>query len=333
MVNNFEKEPIYIIAFLYNMTIKDIHKQKINNKPKVLVILGTTSAGKTSLGVKLAAEFKGEIISADSRQVYKGMDIGTGKDLKEYKLNGKKIKYHLIDVASPKQQFDVSKYQELAFKAIRDILRRNKLPIIVGGTGLYLQAVVDNLKLSSVKPDLKKRALLEKLSAPELFERLSKLKPEFAVRLNNSDKHNKRRLIRYIEVVGSDGFEKTGRQDSIYDFLVLGLDFSDEIIKGKIIKRINDRLDSEDMVKEVENLHKNGLSWERLESFGLEYKFISQYLQEKFDYETMVDKLSTASYRFAKRQKTWFRRFEKQGGKINWIHNQLEAERIIKTWL
>jgi len=315
------------------MAIKDIPNKKVNNKPKILVILGTTSAGKTSLGVKLASEFSGEIISADSRQVYKGMDIGTGKDLGEYKVNGKKIKYHLIDVVSPKQKFDLAKYQKLADYAIKDILRRGKLPIIVGGTGLYIQALVDNLKLSSVKPDLKKRALLEKFSAPELFKKLIKLKPEFAARLNNSDKNNKRRLIRYLEVIGSDGFEKTGRQDSPYNFLVLGLDFSDEIIKARIIKRIKDRLDNEDMVQEVEDLHKDGLTWERLESFGLEYKFISQYLQEKFDYEIMIDKLSTASYRFAKRQKTWFRRWQKQGQKINWIKDVAAARKLISQFL
>ncbi len=315
------------------MTTKDIPNKKANNKPKILVILGTTAAGKTSLGVKLASDFKGEIVSADSRQVYKGMDIGTGKDLAEYKVNGKKIKYHLIDVVSPKQQFDLAKYQKLAFKAIEDILKRKKLPIIVGGTGLYIQVLVDNYKLTSVKPDLKKRASLEKLSLEELFKKLSKLKPEFAARLNNSDKNNKRRLVRYLEVINTEGFAKTGRQDSPYDFLVLGLDFPDEIIRERINKRIKDRLDNEDMVGEVADLNKGGLSWERLESFGLEYKFISQYLQDKLDYDTMVDKLSTASYRYAKRQKTWFRRFEKQGGKINWVSDLANAEKVINQWL
>jgi len=315
------------------MTVKDIPNKKAESKPKILVILGTTSAGKTSLGVKLANEFNGEIISADSRQVYKGMDIGTGKDLGEYKVNGKKIKYHLIDVVSPKQKFDLAKYQKLANSAMADILHRGRLPIIVGGTGLYIQALVDNLKLSSAKPDLKKRALLEKFSASELFKKLTKLKPEFAARLNNSDKNNKRRLIRYIEVINSDGFEKTGRQNSPYDFLVLGLDFSDEIIKERIIKRIKDRLDNENMVQEVSDLHKNGLTWERLESFGLEYKFISQYLQEKFEHEVMIDKLSVASYRFAKRQKTWFRRWQKQGQKINWVKDSSEAKKLISQFL
>lgn len=315
------------------MAIKDIHNKKNNDRPKILVVLGTTSAGKTSLGVQLAYELNGEIVSADSRQVYKGMDIGTGKDLSEYKVNGRKIKYHLIDVISPKQKFDLAKYQKLARLALEDILRRRKLPIIVGGTGLYIQALVDNYELSRVKPDLKKRVQLEKLSVPELFKKLSELKPDFASRLNNSDKNNPRRLIRYLEVVSSGSLEINQRRQSPYDFLLLGLNLPDKILKAKIEKRIIDRLEKEDMIGEVKNLQKNGVSWQRLESFGLEYKFISQYLQDKFDYATMLDKLSTASYRFAKRQKTWFKRWEKQGQKISWLKDKNSALSIINKWL
>ncbi len=314
------------------MAIKDIHNLLNNKKPKVLVLLGTTSAGKTSLGVKLAHELKGEIISADSRQVYKGMDIGTGKDLGEYIVNGHKIKYHLIDVISPKQKFDLAKYQKLAQLAIKDILRRGKLPIIVGGTGLYIQALVDNYQLVKAKPDLIKRAQLEKLSLPELFKKISDLKPDFASRLNNSDKNNPRRLIRYLEVISSGSLGINERQQSPYDFLVLGLNLPDKILKAKITKRIIDRLEKEDMIAEVRNLQKNGVPWQRLVSFGLEYKFISQYLQDNFDYATMLDKLSTASYRFAKRQKTWFKRWEKQGTKINWVKDVDGALKIINKW-
>jgi len=303
-----------------------------SHKPKVLVVLGTTSAGKTSLAVKLAAELGGEIISADSRQVYKGMDIGTGKDLREYKVKGKKIKYHLIDIASPKQEFNLAKYQKLAFKTIKDVLDRKKLPIIVGGSGLYLQAIVDNFQLSSSKPDLKKRAELEKLSLEELLKRLQKLKPEFAARLNNSDSHNQRRLIRYLEIIEINAPEKTISTQPTYDFLLLGLNLPDDILKEKIITRLNDRLE-EGLVDEVKNLHKEGVSWERLLSFGLEYKFVSQYLKDELDYEVMVEKLSTALYRFAKRQKTWFRRWEKQGRKINWIEDLKSAKEVINKWL
>ncbi|MFA5130924.1 MAG: tRNA (adenosine(37)-N6)-dimethylallyltransferase MiaA [Patescibacteria group bacterium] len=304
----------------------------ISARPKVLVILGTTSAGKTGLAVKLAAKLGGEIISADSRQVYKGMDIGTGKDLNEYIVKGKKIKYHLIDVVSPKQTFDLSKYQKLAFKAIEDVLSRGKLPIIVGGSGLYLQALVDNYKLTSVKPDLKKRAILEKLSREELLKKLEKEKPEFAARLNNSDKNNKRRLVRYLEIIETPGEEGNKKGESKYDYLVTGLNCPDDILKVRILKRLNDRLE-EGLVEEVKSLHREGVSFERLIGFGLEYKFVSQYIQEKFEYEEMITKLNTALYRFAKRQKTWFRRWEKQGQKIKWLKDLGEAEKVAIKWI
>jgi len=314
------------------MSNKNVKIGEIIPKPKVLVILGTTSAGKTSLAVKLAAALGGEIISADSRQVYKGMDIGTGKDLAEYKVAGKKIKYHLIDVVSPKQKFDLAKYQKLAGKAILDILKRKKLPIIVGGSGLYLQAIVDNYILDNVKPDLKKRALLEKLTLEELYKKLEKVKPEFTARLNNSDRNNKRRLVRYLEIVATPGAEAKGREESPYEFLLIGLNAPDDILKERIIKRLSDRLE-EGLVEEIKSLNRAGVSWEKLISFGLEYKFVSQYIQDKFEYEEMVQKLNTALYRFAKRQKTWFKRWEKQGRKINWVKDLTDATRQIKKWL
>lgn len=301
--------------------------------PKVLVILGTTSAGKTNLGVRLAAQFNGEIISADSRQVYKGMDIGTGKDLSEYTIGKRKIKYHLIDIVSPKQKFDLAKYQKLAWAAIADVLQRDKLPIIVGGTGLYVQALVDNYKLSSVKPDPKKRARLEKLSVSELFEKLKIIKPEFAARLNNSDKNNKRRLVRYLEIIENNSSEKSESEKSPYDFLLIGRDWPDQILKTRIIERLLFRLETEDLISEVKKLHQSGVSYERLISFGLEYKFVSQYLADKLDYDVMVEKLGTAIYRFAKRQKTWLRRWEKQGKKINWVEDYSAAEKLITAWL
>lgn len=327
------------------MATKVIHKNELKiamkPRPKVLVILGTTSAGKTGLGVKLAAELDGEIISADSRQVYKGMDIGTGKDLKEYKIGSKKVKYHLIDVVSPLDEFDLAKYQKLAFKAIDDVLRRGKLPIVVGGSGLYLQAIVDNYQLSSVKPDLKMRAVLEKLSVVELFAKLEKLKPDFAVRLNNSDKNNKRRLIRYVEIAEQDGVKQTKKKvpaapvvksELSYDFLLIGLNWPDDVLKERIFGRLHDRMEKEGMIREIERLHDEGVSWERLISFGLEYKFVTRYILEEADYDTMVEKLGTAIYRFAKRQKTWFKRWEKQGKKIEWVKDIKDVKKIITDW-
>ena len=165
---------------------------------KVIVILGPTASGKTAVGVKLAKALKGEIVSADSRQVYRGMDVGTGKDLAEYG----KIPYHLIDVADPQEIFDLAQYQKLAFEAINDILRRGKLPIVAGGSGLYLQALVDGYQLSTVKPDAKLRAGLEQKTLAELQKILAKQNKIFFAKLNNSDRNNKRRLIRYIEITG-----------------------------------------------------------------------------------------------------------------------------------
>ncbi|MFA6194730.1 MAG: tRNA (adenosine(37)-N6)-dimethylallyltransferase MiaA [Patescibacteria group bacterium] len=310
------------------MAIKNIH----NHKPKVLAILGTTSAGKTGLAVKLAAELRGEVVSADSRQVYKGLDIGTGKDLAEYKVGRKNIPYHLIDVASPKTQFDLAKFQKLAFKAIDDILRRGQLPIVVGGSGLYLQALVDNYDLSNVQAKSANREKWEKMSADRLFALVVKKKPEFASRLNNSDKNNPRRLARYLEIIESEGLEKVGQRESRYDFLILGLNWSDKILRERIVQRLLDRLEKEGLAAEVKRLNNEGVSWERLQAFGLEYKFVSRHLLGELLYPEMVEKLSTALYRFAKRQKTWFKRWEKQGAKINWIKDMTGAEKKIRKW-
>jgi tRNA dimethylallyltransferase len=315
------------------MANKVNHKLKDVKKPKILVILGPTASGKTHLGVELAAEFNGEIISADSRQVYKGMDIGTGKDLAEYKIEGKKIPYHLIDVADPHDKFDLAQYQVQALEAIKDILRRSRLPIIVGGSGLYLQAVVDNYQLSSTGANQEKRREREKLTAAELFQQLQTTQPDFASRLNNSDKNNPRRLIRYLEILESGAGAKNGKRETPYDFLLLGLTWPDKILRQRIEYRLLERLGKEGLIAEVKKLQQSGLSWERLQSFGLEYKFISQHLLGELTYEEMIKKLSAASYRFAKRQKTWFKRWEKQGAQITRVKDRTAASTEIKSWL
>ncbi len=324
------------------------------NNNKIIVILGPTSSGKTGLAVKLAYEFNGEIVSADSRQVYRGMDVGTGKDLDEYLVKGVRhpigcrtpyrIPYHLIDVVSPKTEFSLAKYQKLAYKTIDDILARGKLPIIVGGTGLYLQAVVDGYELSKVKPDKKLREKLEKLNADQLFKKLQKLKPDFADRLHESDKKNKRRLIRYIEICkdtecpsllrrsGYGGRVGHSVSNADYDFLLIGLTWSREVLMERIYKRLIGRLEKEYMIGEVERLHKQGVTWKRLESFGLEYKYISLYLQKKLIYEEMVKKLNIAIRQFAKRQMSWFRRWERQETKIYWVKDRGEAEKLVRRF-
>jgi len=302
-------------------------------KTKVVVILGCTASGKTGLGIKLADLFGGEIISADSRQVFKGMDVGSGKDLHDYIKA--KIPYHLIDVVKPNTKFSLAKFQRLAEAAINDIWRRGKLPLIVGGTGLYLQAIIEDYKLAEVKTDLKQRAELETKSAEELFSKLDSLSSEFASRLNNSDRNNKRRLARYIEIFEQDS-DFTPRKfaaNTKYDFLLIGIDWSIEVLEQRIKKRLSDRLEKEDMIGEIKRLHQEGVSWKRLEGFGLEYKYVAWYLQGKIDYEAMVEKLNIAIRQFAKKQKTWWKRWEKQGAKINWVENFLEAKDLVRRFV
>jgi len=300
----------------------------IKNDKKIIVILGPTASGKTKLAVELAEKFNGEIVSADSRQVYRGMDIGTGKDLAEYS-----VPYHLIDVVNPKLRFDLAQYQKLAFAAIDDILGRGKLPILAGGSGLYLQAVVENYKLSEAKKDLTLRKELEKLSAVELFLKLKKLAPKLAEKLNQSDKNNKRRLTRYLEIVGQDQNFKSRAGKRKYDAIIIGINYSRDTLKQRIFKRLLERLKEQNMIGEVEALHRQGLSWKRLEEFGLEYKFIALYLQGKLQYEEMVEKLNQAIYQFAKRQLTWFKRWEKQGANINWVKDNKKIEKLVKDYL
>jgi len=314
--------------------MKSFQKEK-TKKLKILVVLGPTASGKTALAVSLARRFKGEIVSADSRQVYKGMDIGSGKDLQEYGRGANKIPYHLIDVVSPEEDFNVAKYQKLAKEAIEDIAGRNKLPILTGGTGLYLQSIIDGFRLFPKQPDLDKRRELEAKSVSELYHLLEKIKPDFAIKLNNSDRNNPRRLIRYLEIISSGGSLEKPKADKRMDFLILGLRQDDNLMRERILKRIIVRLEKQDMIDEVLRLLDEGISSRKLISFGLEYRFITWYLEDKLSYDEMIEKLLLASYRFAKRQKTWFKRLEKQGRKINWLEGDVkkEAEKLVSAWL
>ncbi len=304
----------------------------MKTNPKILVIIGPTASGKTKLAVELARAHNGEIISADSRQVYKGMDIGTGKDLAEYGKGKTAVKYHLIDVADPIMPYDLYQYQKTAQKAILDLLKRGKLPVIVGGSGLYLQALVDGYQLNTLSSRTTESSDLELKTLKEIQALIIKLDKKFFTRLNNSEKNNKRRLIRYLEILKASGniLEAKPRiKKPPYDFTVIGLELGIETLRKRIKQRILDRLKNDAMIKEVEKLHTDGLSWERLESFGLEYKFVSQFLQKKLSREEMISKLSIATGQFAKRQMTWFRRWEKQGREIHWI-KATELKKIAK---
>lgn len=305
--------------------------QDKNNK--LLVIVGPTATGKTKLAVKLARLFNGEIVSADSRQVYKGMDVGTGKDLSDFTFApGESIPYHCIDIVSPRTDFNAAKYLKCARKAIDDIIKRDKLPILAGGSGLYFQSLVDGYDFSHIAPDKTLRNRLEKKSVVELQQTLKKLDPSLQGIITN-----KRYLIRYIEILSSSPkslHEALHKQGSGYNCLVIGMKMPREQIIKKIDRRLIERLHHENMVQEVYDLHyKDKISWKRLESFGLEYKFISQYLQNKLTESQMIGKLAIAIHQFAKRQMSWLRRWERQGQKINWVSTHAEAKNLLRNWL
>ncbi|MFA5764048.1 MAG: tRNA (adenosine(37)-N6)-dimethylallyltransferase MiaA [Candidatus Paceibacterota bacterium] len=278
-------------------------------KPKVLVILGPTATGKSDIAVKIAKKYNGEVISADSRQVYKGMDLGSGKITKKEMLG---VLHHLLDVASPNTIFSVSKYKRLAEKEIEKMIKRKKLPIICGGTGFYIDSIVKNISLPEVKPNKKLRAQLEKRSAEELFKMLKKLSPS---RAKDIDRHNKVRLIRAIEIAKALGnIPKITERPSKYDFLLIGIDVRDVLLKKRIEKRLLKRIEL-GMISEVRKLHKQGVSWKRLGSFGLEYRQVALYLQNKISKGQMIENLKNEIWHFVKRQRTWFKRNEE----IKWF--------------
>ncbi|MBI3337060.1 MAG: tRNA (adenosine(37)-N6)-dimethylallyltransferase MiaA [Candidatus Staskawiczbacteria bacterium] len=296
---------------------------------KLIVILGPTASGKTQLAIKLAKKFNGEIISADSRQVYKGMDIGSGKVTKK-EMQG--IPHYLLDVANPKNKFTVSQYQKLVQVAIKKIRKKDKIPFLVGGSGFYIQSIVDEIIIPEVKPDWKLRKELRKKSAKELFLMLKNLDPE---RTKTIDENNPRRLIRALEIVIKTGAEVPALnklKKPAFNVLEIGIAKSKDEIKKLINKRLLKRLNQPNggkMVLEVKNLKTSGLSFKRLEEFGLEYRFVAQYLQNKITYQEMVDKLKKEIENFAKRQMTWFKRDKR----VHWIKNYKEAEELVKSFL
>src|SRR3989344_630522 len=271
----------------------------------VIAVVGTTASGKSSLAVEIARLIGGEIISADSRQVYTGLNIGTGKITKR-EMRG--VSHHLLDVANPKRMMSVVQFERLATRAISDILKRGKVPIIGGGTGLYFDAVLTNTSFPEVPPNTKLRHKLEKLPAEKLFEKLKMLDP---ARAQTIDPKNPRRLIRAIEIVKALG-SVPARTPAVerYNTLYIGLTLGKEDLSERIHTRLLARMRS-GMIAEAMKLHERGLSWKRMEALGLEYRFLAQFLQGKISKKEMLDLLEIAIRQYSKRQMVWFMRNER----------------------
>ncbi len=307
----------------------------IEQKPKIIAIVGQTASGKSDIAVDIALFIKknlkkfntngAEIISADSRQIYKNFDIGANKITKK-EMRG--VKHWLLDVASPRKRFSVSQYQKFSKKAIEHIIKEKKIPIICGGTGFYIDALIYETQFPKVKPNLKLREQLEKMDTEELFKILKNKDPK---RAGNIDSKNKRRLIRAVEINILTGKPIDNlKKESKFKTLWLGLSVKNSVLlKERISKRLEKRLKN-GLVEEVKKLHqKYGLSWAKLESFGLEYKFTAQFLENKITKEEMKESIISESVKYAKRQMTWFKR----NSSINWTNSKKEILNLTNKFL
>ncbi len=300
-------------------------EQSKQSKPKIIAIVGQTATGKSDLAVHLAKMCNppagGEVVSTDSRQIYRGMDLGTGKITKDEMQD---IPHHLLDIKDPNEDFSVEEFQRKAFEVIEDILARGKVPILCGGTGYYVQAVVDNLSFENTPKNEKLRNELEEKSIEELKAILAEIPQDEGVK---TDTENKRRLIRAIEIGTHFGkISCLQKKESPYDFLLIGLSLPPDELREKIHVRLEKRFDA-GMIEEVERLHEEGVTWKKLEEFGLEYKYIAQYLQKKIkSLEELKTILITKSLQYAKRQMTWFKRDER----IKWFSGE-DYEAIEKS--
>lgn len=319
-------------------------------KRKLLVICGSTVTGKTNLGLRLAKKLEGEVISADSRQVYKGMDIGTGKDLprnfgfrtSDLRFKGAKVGYYTdgdtriwgYDLVSPKGSFSVAEYIRIAGKVIENIWKRGKLPILVGGTGLYIQGVVDGIPTATIPRNERLRSSLEGKGFPELFEMLAQLDPVKAASLNTSDRKNPRRLIRSIEIADAvmRGKDKSSKKMAVDDVLFIGLVAPRGKLNERIDKRVGSRL-REGFEKEVSRLLKEGVSWEMQSMSSLGYRQWRDYVEGKLTKDQAIEKWRSEERKYAKRQITWF----KKDKRINWFNIsksnwQRSVEKMVEKW-
>ena len=310
---------------------------------ELITILGPTATGKTSLAAAVAVRIDAEVISADSRQVYRGMDLGTGKDLEDYIVGGTKVPYHLIDIAEPGTEYNVYRFQKDFLATYNDIIKRGKQVILCGGTGMYLESVILAYDMQESPKDNALRKELNDLPTEELIARLTALR----VLHNITDITDRDRLIRAIEIseiryqkseIRSQKSEVRNQKSELklafpeIKHHVFGIELPREMIRRRITQRLKQRLD-EGMVDEVKNLLDSGIGPEQLEFYGLEYKYLTQYVMGKIDYNEMFRKLNTAIHQFAKRQMTWFRRMEKRGVSIRWIDGTLSLEDKIREFL
>lgn len=295
---------------------------------KLITILGATATGKTTLAAHLALKVDGEIISGDSRQVYQGMDIGTGKDLDDYTINGVQIPYHLIDIRPAGYKYNIYEFSQDFQNALKDIEQRGKQAILCGGSGLYLETVLNGYNMIDVKPNEELREKLKDKNIQELAEILNKY-PNYKAH-NTTDLETRQRAIRAIEI--ADYYHKNNEKPTDLkkiDSIVIGVDVDRETRRKRISERLVQRLDS-GMIDEVKNLLQNGLTPDDLIYYGLEYKFITNYLINNISYDEMVNLLEIAIHQFAKRQMTWFRGMEKRGIKIHWIDGKQDVENRVK---
>lgn len=288
-------------------------------KPKVIAVVGPTASGKTALGIFLAQKLGGEVISADSRQVYKGLNLGTGKATKK-EMAG--IPHHLIDVASPKKQFSVSEFVRVAEKTIGPLIYQGTLPLIVGGTGLYVDTLLGRMSYADVPPNLKLRAQLEKKSAAQLFAQLQKLDPRRAASI---EKQNPRRLVRAIEIAKAIGKSPTTLPEEPYDVLWLGIVAKD--LQKNIRTRLHARIKA-GMIREAKKLHAEGLSYKRMEELGLEYRYLARLQKGTLTRKEFEVQLEREINNYAKRQMRWFKRNKH----IHWVKNKAEALKLSKAF-
>jgi tRNA dimethylallyltransferase len=291
----------------------------------LIVILGATATGKTRVAARVARSLDGEIISADSRQVYRGMDIGTGKDLGEYG----EVPFHLIDIRDPGEEFSVFDFQNAFYLAFHEIRSRGKLPILAGGTGLYLESALLGYRLPEVPENRALRRELSPFSLSELQERLKKAKPDLH---NTTDLTDRSRLIRALEIAAFTAGHPTPEKARL-DLrpAVFGVAWNREALRDRITRRLRERIDG-GMLKEVGNLRRAGISDERLEDYGLEYRYTALHLRGELNRNDFFQKLNSAIHQFAKRQETWFRRMERRGVRIHWVDGSRDpAEDIMKV--